>query len=96
MPVHAIIVRLRIKPEHVATFERRMREHVEFTRRTEPGCTLFDVSVDTRDPRTYHLYELYDGDDALAAHRKSTSLIAIRDDLREWTEDRAYHEAVLW
>jgi autoinducer 2-degrading protein len=96
MAAHVIIVRLRIKPEFVEIFEREMRAHIATTLRTEPGCTLFDVSVDKRDARTYHLYEVYEDDAALAAHRKSASLVAIRDNLAGWTEDRAYHESTLW
>jgi len=94
--VHAIIVRWQIKPECVEEFEKAMKEHIAATRRTEPGCLQFDVAVDNESPRTYHLFEVYRDDEALARHAKSPTLAGIRAHAAEWLESRIYARATLW
>jgi len=94
--MHVILVKWKIKPEHVAAFERTMREHIAATRRTEPGCLQFDVAVDKDQPRTYHLFEVYADDQALADHAKSPTLAALRESGQEWVEERSYATATLW
>jgi (4S)-4-hydroxy-5-phosphonooxypentane-2,3-dione isomerase len=94
--MHVIIVRWRIKPEHVAAFEAEMRAHVAATRRTEPGCLQFDVAADKSEPRTYHLFEVYADDKALAEHAKSPTLAKIREKIGIWVEERTLHNATLW
>jgi quinol monooxygenase YgiN len=39
--------------------------------RNEPGCLLFRVHRSVDDPRTFFLYELYDTQEALAAHSQT-------------------------
>lgn len=94
--MHVIIVRIKIKPEFVETFEAAMKDHIRATRASEPGCLQFDVAVDKDDPRTYHLYEVYADDAAIAQHAKSPSLAALREKLQDWVEDRALHNATRW
>lgn len=94
--MHVIIVRWTIKPAHVAEFERTMRAHVAATRASEPGCLRFDLAVDKTAPRTYHLFEVYADDAALAAHAQSPTLAAIREKGAEWVESRSYATATLW
>lgn len=94
--MHVIAVRMKIKPEHVADFEAAMRRHVEATGRTEPGCVEFSVAKDKEDPTTYHLFEVYRDDAALAAHQASPTLLGLREQFRGWVEDRTFHNATLW
>ncbi len=94
--MHVILVTWTIKAEHVAAFEREMRAHIAATRRSEPGCLQFDVAVDKERPRTYHLFEIYADDNALADHAKSPTLAALREKGKEWVEDRRYATATLW
>jgi autoinducer 2-degrading protein len=94
--MHVIIVRWRIKPEFVQAFEKEMKEHVAATRRTEPGCLQFDVAKDKTEPDTYHLFELYADDKAMADHAKSPTLAKIREKIPAWVADRSIHNAVLW
>jgi quinol monooxygenase YgiN len=94
--MHVIIVRWRIKAEFVGDFEREMKAHVAATRRSEPGCVQFDVCTDKADPRTFHLFEIYADDQALADHAKSPTLAKIREKIPLWVEDRGHHTATLW
>jgi quinol monooxygenase YgiN len=94
--MHVIIVRLTIKPEFVEAFEAEMRSHVAATRKSEPGCLAFEVSVDKKNPRTYHLYEVYKDDQAMADHAKSPTLKKMAEKMPGWVEDRARYDAVPW
>jgi quinol monooxygenase YgiN len=94
--MHAIIVNWKIRAEYVGEFEAQMKAHIEATRRTEPGCLQFDVAVDKTDPRSFHLFEIYADDQALADHAKSPTLAAIRDKIPLWVEERVLVNATLW
>jgi quinol monooxygenase YgiN len=37
----------------------------------EPGCLVYDVNVSVDDPNVYCLYEVYQDEDALTAHRET-------------------------
>jgi quinol monooxygenase YgiN len=39
--------------------------------RREPGCRLFQPAVDRDDPRAFSIFEMYDDEDAFAAHESS-------------------------
>ncbi len=93
MPV--ILITLRIKPEHVEEFEKAFLEHVRITRHSEPGCITFDVSLDDRCANTYHIYEVYADQEALAAHAGSPTRALLRDRLPEWVEDSTRTTATL-
>jgi len=64
------IVSLEVKPECVDAF-------IEVTERNavgsvaEPGNVRFDVLRDTADPCAFKLYEAWEDDDAIAAHRNA-------------------------
>jgi autoinducer 2-degrading protein len=94
--MHVIVVRWRIRPEHVDAFEQAMKDHVAATRRTEPGCLQFDIAKDKTEPRTYHLYEIYRDDQAMADHAQSPTLAGLREKIPLWVEDRSLHNATLW
>jgi len=94
--MHAVIVRMQIKSEHVDAFERELKQHIASTRKNEPGCVQFDVAADKVTPRTYHMFEVYADDRALEAHAKSATLASLRARLPDWVEDRSYHTAALW
>ena len=93
--MHAIIVRWRVKAEHVVDFQNAIREHVAATRRTEPGYLQFDVCVDKQEPRTYHLFELYANDQALEDHARSPTLAKLREKIPLWVDERELHNATV-
>ena len=94
--MHVIVVRWQIKEGHVADFEAEISSHVAATRKTEPGCVRFDVVRDKKEPRTFHLYELYRDDQALDDHAKSPSLAKLREKIPLWVEERVHHTGTLW
>ena len=66
-----------IKPGHedeaIALFA-KLTEHT----RTEPGCRMYLAHRSTTDPRRFFLYEQYDDQAALDAHRAAPSFRAVR------------------
>ena len=91
-----LVVKLKIKAEHIAEFETELRRHVGWTRKNEKGCVRFDVGVDQSDPRSYHFVEIYADDEALATHRKSPSLEIFRPKIADWVEERGAAHTTLW
>lgn len=72
--MHVIAVELDIKPEQRDRYLAEIKRHAPQTRKDEPGCLQFDVSIDQADPNVFVLYEVYASDAALEMHRKSPSL----------------------
>ena len=64
----ALVVNIRIKPESVDAFMRRLKENASAARK-EPGCKQFDVLVDPQDKTNVMLYEVYDDEKAFEAHQ---------------------------
>lgn len=75
MIVNAVTVH--VKPEHVAEFIAATRKNHEGTR-TEPGNHRFDVLQSADDPARFLLYEVFAGDEAVEAHRKTPHYLAWR------------------
>jgi autoinducer 2-degrading protein len=94
--MHVIMVKVKIKPEHVTAFEQTMKAHVKATRKSEPGCVQFDIALDKEQPHTYHLFEVYADDKAIADHQKSPTLAAMREQLKDWVSERSYNTGTVW
>ena len=67
---HALVVRIRIKPENVDAFMAKLAVNAAQAR-TEPGCRQFDVLVDPADRTHVMLYEIYDNEKAFEAHQQT-------------------------
>ena len=65
-------VQLRIKPENVSAFMKKLGENASAARR-EPGCRQFDVLVDPADPTRVMLYEVYDNERAFEEHQQGAA-----------------------
>ena len=63
-------VDIRIKPENVDAFMRKLAENATAARK-EPGCRQFDVVVDPDDRTHMMLYEVYADDRAFEAHQQT-------------------------
>lgn len=57
-----------IKPGHEAEVAGRLRQLTDATR-AEPGCRFYQAHCSSSDPRKFFLYEQYDDQAALEAHR---------------------------
>ena len=65
-----LVVNLRIKPENVDAFMKKLGENAAAARK-EPGCRQFDVLVDLQDKTTVMLYEVYTDEKAFEAHQQT-------------------------
>jgi quinol monooxygenase YgiN len=65
-----LAVQIRIKPENVEVFMKRLNENASAARK-EPGCRQFDVLVDPNDKTKVMLYEVYNDDSAFEAHQQT-------------------------
>jgi quinol monooxygenase YgiN len=63
---------IRIKPENVSAFMKKLGENASAARR-EPGCRQFDVLVDPADPARVMLYEVYDSEKAFEEHQQGAA-----------------------
>ena len=63
-----LAVNIRIKPESVDAFMKRLGENAAAARK-EPGCKQFDVLVDPKDKTRVMLYEIYNDEKAFEAHQ---------------------------
>jgi len=65
-------VLIKIKPENVSAFMKKLGENAAAARR-EPGCRQFDVLVDPADPTRVMLYEVYDNEKAFEEHQQGAA-----------------------
>ena len=65
-------VLIRIKPENVDAFMRKLAENAAAARK-EPGCKQFDVVVDPKDRTQVMLYEVYADEKAFEEHQKGAA-----------------------
>jgi (4S)-4-hydroxy-5-phosphonooxypentane-2,3-dione isomerase len=66
--MYVVIVDFKIKSERLAEFMPLMLENARASRDSEPGCRVFDVCTDPKDPTAVFLYEVYDDRAAFDAH----------------------------
>jgi (4S)-4-hydroxy-5-phosphonooxypentane-2,3-dione isomerase len=64
------IVNLRVKPGRVDDFLDAFRKNREGTRK-EPGSIQFDLLRSRNDQHRFVVYEVFESEDALAAHRQT-------------------------
>ena len=65
-------VLIRIKPENVDSFMKKLSENAASARQ-EPGCRQFDVVVDPKDRTSVMLYEVYADEKAFEEHQKGAA-----------------------
>ena len=65
-------VNIRIKPENVDAFMRKLDENAKAAR-SEAGCKQFDVLVDPKDKTRLMLYEVYKDEAAFEEHQKGAA-----------------------
>lgn len=61
--------------------------------KNEEGCRHFDVCADPEDNHRYTLYELYDDDAAVEAHRQTDYYATFRENIDPLVESR---QARVW
>ena len=64
-----VVAKLNVKPEMAAEFEDVFLTLSEAVRANEPGCIMYQLCKDPDD--TYVVMEMYESEEALAAHGQS-------------------------
>lgn len=78
------------KPEHIEAFHSRLQRHAGTTLAREPGCKRFDIHQNAENPGLFLLYEIYEDQTALDAHRASPHFIEFRKDTADWVAERTW------
>jgi quinol monooxygenase YgiN len=66
-----LVVTLKVKPGSEADFEAAMKELIPQVRANEPGCGLYALAKDPKEPGVYVMMEQYADQAALDAHGKT-------------------------
>ena len=77
--MHIVLVQMTVKPESLADFERVLLHNARESVAKDPGCLRYDVSQSKDDPLTWVIHEVYDREEAHAAHRQSAHFAAFND-----------------
>lgn len=66
-----LIARYYVQPGKAEVVETALARMAEAVRADEPACLLYNANVSVDDPNVYCLYEVYEDEAALAAHRET-------------------------
>ena len=80
----ALIVEINIKPGFKDQFMASMLGDARGSNNDEPGCLRFDVLQDTEDENKIHLFEVYEDEAAVDAHRNAPHFIKWREECADW------------
>ncbi|HEY5319392.1 MAG TPA: putative quinol monooxygenase [Galbitalea sp.] len=67
----ALIARYTVVPGNAARVEDALRGMAARVKADEPACLLYNANVDPDNENLYCLYEVYENEDAVAAHRET-------------------------
>ena len=77
------IVHVYVKPEFIEAFKAITKENHEGSIK-EPGNFRFDILQDAKDRSKFVLYEAYESEEAVAAHKQTTHYLRWRDTVDPW------------
>ena len=80
----SIFVTIHIKPGFKDAFMESMMGDAQGSVRDEPGCYRFDVLQSQENPNRIHLYEVYENEAALEAHRQAPHYTKWRSTVADW------------
>ena len=76
----ALIVEINIKPGFKDQFMASMLGDARGSNNDEPGCLRFDVLQDNEDENKLHLFEVYEDEAAVDAHRNAPHFVKWREE----------------
>jgi autoinducer 2-degrading protein len=79
----ATLVHVQVKPEFIADFVAATRDNHENSVK-EKGNFRFDILQDGQDPGRFILYEVYDSEEAVLAHKETRHYAEWRDKVAPW------------
>jgi autoinducer 2-degrading protein len=77
------LVHVYVKAEFVPAFVEATRRNHELSTK-EQGNLRFDILQDAADPNKFVLYEAYETEQAVAAHKETPHYLAWRDTVAPW------------
>ena len=80
----SIFVTIRIKEGFSDQFTEASFGDSQGSVRDEPGCFRFDILKSTEEPNLFHLYEVYEDEAALDAHRNAPHYKKWRSTVEDW------------
>ena len=80
----SLFVTINVKSEHVDEFANASFGDAQGSVRDEPGCFRFDILQNSEDPNRFHLYEVYEDELALEAHRDAPHYKKWRSTVEDW------------
>jgi (4S)-4-hydroxy-5-phosphonooxypentane-2,3-dione isomerase len=92
--MYIILGTIRVKPEHLAEFLVRVREHAARSL-CEPGCVRYDVLQDCDDPHIICLYEVFRREEDLEVHHSQDYYEQWMTMSRDWRDSSTYTRRVL-
>ena len=78
-----ILVKLKVAPGKNEIFESVFAEQAANCSANEPGQELYQLLRSPEDRQIYYLFELYQSDEALQAHRSAPHMALTRSRIRE-------------
>ncbi len=67
---YVVMAEFEIKPGREDDFAEYIKWHASESLK-EPGCQLFKANRDAQDPRRFVMYEIYDDEPSIVAHRET-------------------------
>ena len=80
----SIFVTIQIRDGFVYQFKEASFGDSQGSVRDEPGCFRFDILQNSEDPNRFHLYEVYEDELALEAHRDAPHYKKWRSTVEDW------------
>ena len=80
----ALVVKIRVKAEYGEQFLEATWADAVGSEKNEPGCLMFNIVQDTADPCVLYLFEVYQDDKALEAHKKAPHFLEWLQSTKEW------------
>jgi (4S)-4-hydroxy-5-phosphonooxypentane-2,3-dione isomerase len=87
----AVTVHFRIKPEHREDFRTAVLMQATNSLTNEPRCRQFDVCFDGERPDEVFLFEVYDDEEAFAAHRQQPYFAKFGATVADWVAAKELH-----
>jgi quinol monooxygenase YgiN len=82
--LNALVVKIRVKAEYREQFLEQMRADAVGSEKDEPGCLMFNIVRDNAEPDVLHLFEVYENDKAVDAHRKAPHFLKWLETTKDW------------
>ena len=79
----ATLVHVQVKPQHISDFIQATRDNHQNSVK-ESGNFRFDILQDSNDPGKFILYEVYETEAAVAAHKETAHYLKWRDTVADW------------